>query len=88
VAKAKHPVREAGGRQCHVNAFEAIAVNGRRGTQQSTLRWLEEHGLIEGSYRTIGRDQFGEIRVVDWSVPMWAHAQWCDWAAENVTEDV
>lgn len=82
---AKHPVQEAGGRKSHVDAFEAIAVNQRRGTQAHTLRWLEDHGLIEGSYRVIGRDQFGDIRVVDWSVPLWAHMQWCEWCAETGT---
>lgn len=75
--KVKHPVKEAGGRKCHVDAFEAIALHQHRGTQAATIQWLEEHGLIKGR-----RDQFGGISVVvDWSVPLWAHIQWCDWAA-------
>lgn len=80
---ARHPVREAGGRRSHVTAFESIAIGQRPSSREDTLRWLQDHGLIEGSYRTIGRDRFGEMRVVDYSVPAWAHHAWCVWASEQ-----
>lgn len=84
MAARRHPVRNAGGRQCHVKAFEAIASGGTPSCHASTLRWLEDHGLIERHSIVVGRDALGPIVRPDFSVPTWAHVEWCGWCGENV----
>lgn len=50
-----HPVKAAGGRRSHVQAFEAIATGQPPRCAARTLEWLEWNGMIEKRFR-IGKD--------------------------------
>lgn len=65
-----HPVREAGGRACHVKAFEQIACGNWSLESKRVLTWLVAHGLIEW-------------RGLCYAVPVHVHIAWCEWCYEQ-----
>ena len=77
-----HPVKAAGGRRSHVQAFEMIATGQPPRCAVRTLEWLEWHGMIEKRFR-IGKDVSGSIMVRRYEVPTPVHMQWCEWASRQ-----
>jgi hypothetical protein len=64
-----HPVKAAGGRRSHVQAFEAIATGQPPRCAARTLEWLEWNGMIEKRFR-IGKDVSGSIRSPMREIPI------------------
>lgn len=74
-------------------AFEQIALLSD-GTEyaRSTLKALEKKGLIVGTDEKVYGSGSGPIdripiTVRRYHVPLPIHAQWCQWCADNFTEE-
>jgi hypothetical protein len=64
-------------------AFELIAINQHPYCATKTIDALIAKGLVSWNEKCLGRDALGSIMVREYSVPLWAHAQWCKWASEQ-----
>jgi hypothetical protein len=74
----KHPC--AGMTPAQLRDFELIAINQRPLGGYRTIDALKARGLVaDGPARWLGRDQFGDITVPTWYVPIHIHMQWCVW---------
>ena len=70
-------------RQIHV--LEQIATNNDGGHPQRTLDSLEAKGYIVGQLQYLSG--FPPVAVIRYSVPIPVHIAWCQWCAEQQTED-
>lgn len=74
--------------KAQIEAFEAIAVNEQPKCSQKTLDALEKAELIKRiGNQEVGRDSLGPITVPIYEVPLHAHMQWCQWAAEQSDDE-
>jgi hypothetical protein len=69
--------------------FEQIAINLDGGHHPATLAALVKKGYIE-EYTEVVKDSmifWCNFRVTRYRVPIGVHIRWCEWCAENYTEE-
>ena len=82
-----HPCK--GMTKAQIAAFEQIATGvALPPAHHKTLAALEAKGLIVRTpNKVLGRDGFGAVSIPQYAVPINVHMQWCEWCAENVTDE-
>ena len=81
-----HPC--AGMTKRQIEAFERIAVNidTQRDHHPKVIKALMDRQLIQRHERVMGCVSCAPIITLEYSVPFSVHQQWCQWCAENYTD--
>lgn len=73
----QHPCE--GRTKAEMAAFDRVAAGSPPKCSAQTLANLAEAGLIERHTVVIARDRLGPVVRYEYSVPIGAHIQWCEW---------
>lgn len=63
--------------------FERICINDKGPFHPEPIKALLAKSLILSELRVVGRDNFGQISIPEYHVPLPIHAQWCEWCSEQ-----
>ncbi|MGJ4941418.1 hypothetical protein ACQR1W_12665 [Bradyrhizobium sp. HKCCYLS1011] len=82
-ADVKHPCE--GMSKAERAAFDRIAAGAPPKSSTQTLSRLIEAGLVERHTTALAADRFGQIVRHEYSVPLAAHLNWCEWMTRPKT---